>query len=209
MFLQKARMSWSSYRDRHPWSRPILVVLSPWLLLALVFGVYVLIFYLFLNKQYRSSDAVSRGNDAYRRRDFRAAERSFRHAIETAPDDWSFNPSIQSEWGASLIKCGRADEVSRAVNTPAGRELLPEDWNVLGVASLAMGATADAVKWFEKASRSKPQMPLYHHNWAVALQRAGDIKGAARERTFAIRKGGPRYMRMKEPVAVYSDFPPL
>ena len=200
--MSKLREKWASFYQRHPWSLPIVVVLIPWIPLFL-FGILLSLDRLF-------PSPLERGARAYERGDYRTAEKLYRRVAQgdTNPN-YIYWPTVQSKWGAALIRCGRPSEVSKAVNTPRGRNAKPEDLNVLGVAALALGSNESAVGWFRKASLLQPQMPVYHHNWSIALERIGDSAGARRERVFAVRKGGPRYRSLKEPVACEMDFRPL
>jgi len=185
--------AWLVERLNRPWA---LVVLF----LASFFLLYVTVATLIVYSSYKDRWMSDRGRDAYRAKDYASAERHFAQAVEMSNSQYDV-----LMWAASLIHSGRAGEVPRALDG-LSRESL-ESWhlNVLGVGALCGGNYGDPTIWLEEAIRREPKDPLFHHNLAIAYERAGRKQDAARERRLAVKLGGPKFAKLKEPVPIEKD----
>jgi len=92
--------------------------------------------------------------------------------------------------GLSDFYRGQFDKAEASFTFLASRFPLTEVYNNLGVVAARRGRR-DAAAYFQKAVQADPNDPDYRYNLAVALARAGDSAGAARQlrEALALRPG--------------------
>ena len=88
--------------------------------------------------------------------------------------------------GLAAYHLGQNDRAERAFCFVESQFPLPEIYNNLGVVEYAAG-DAVAASDFRKAMEADPQDPDYHFNLALALSRASDSAGAARQLREVLR----------------------
>lgn len=176
------------YRPWSSWALAAMVVAS---ILLFMTGMTLMVQW-----NYRDYLATLRGRDAYVRRDYRAAEEFFKRGEDSK--------AYRYLRAAAFVHSNCSNEVPRVLGTPTD-ELSPKELNVLGVAAMEGGTFGDPVRWLEEAVRREPRTALYHHNLAVAFERAGRKQEAARERQKAVKLGGAKYAQMKEPIPAGLD----
>jgi tetratricopeptide (TPR) repeat protein len=88
--------------------------------------------------------------------------------------------------GLAAYHLGQNDRAQRAFRFVESQFPLPEIYNNLGVVEYAAG-DAVAASDFRKAMEADPQDPDYHFNLALALSRASDSAGAARQLREVLR----------------------
>ncbi|MGH9493133.1 MAG: tetratricopeptide repeat protein, partial [Terriglobales bacterium] len=88
--------------------------------------------------------------------------------------------------GLALFYAGDFERAESAFSFVASRLPLTEVYNNLGVTSARRGKK-NAVEYFQKAVDADPTDPDYRFNLGVALSRAGDSAGAARELRETLR----------------------
>lgn len=106
---------------------------------------------------------------------FARAEELFRDAIERCPD----HAAAHAQRGRCLLALSRRAEAVEAVRTAAG--LAPGDaftLDTIGVVLSRAGLHAEALPWYDRATRAEPGNAGFQYNHAAALQFAGDLDAA-------------------------------
>lgn len=112
----------------------------------------------------------------YAARDYAQAATWFAHVPQKEPAA----REAQFYLGMSSYYTGDYSRAQAAFDFVATRLPLTEVYNNLGVVAGRRGSNA-AVEYFQRAVRTDPSDPDYHFNLAVALYKAGDATGAAKQ----------------------------
>jgi len=125
---------------------------------------------------------IEKGLEAYGRKDFAKAEKSFRAVVATMPENAVAHLYLghclfyQERFGDSIPEYEKARTLSGA---SGGLELVNRRilGDQLGMAYGLTGRLEDAKRHFEAAIVADPDYPLYYYNLACAEAELGDLDG--------------------------------
>ena len=121
------------------------------------------------------------GKSSYHERDYAAAMRS----LERIPKSDARAREANFYLGLSAYYLGQYEAAENAFDFVAARIPLTEVYNNLGVVASRRGEKK-ALEYFQRAVEVDPADPDYRFNLAVALYRAGDLSGAAKQAREAL-----------------------